>query len=244
MESKGEIYIITCGVNGKQYIGQAVCFKRRKNTLVRNGTEGRYKIHVAAARRKDNRCCAISSAMQKYGVHNFSVKTLLICDKCQLDYYETKYIRQHETMAPKGYNLRTGGCTAKFSEASRKKLSESMTGAKNNRYGTKHTQATLELMAKAKAGKVLSEETKKRISVSKRKEANSDLPMYIYNYSSRGKLGYHIKHHAGLKLIRITHKCFTVKPTKEENLLLALEYLHVLDKLLDDSRCAPVSDKH
>lgn len=55
------------------------------------------------------------------------IETLLECNDSDLDYYECKFIDQYRTLAPHGYNLKTGGLTNQgFSDESRRKISESL----------------------------------------------------------------------------------------------------------------------
>ena len=128
----GEIYKITCNITNKSYIGQAV-----SNYVSgrEHGTEHRWKIHVWDSKREKPRCKALASAIVKYGEHNFTVRTILICDESQLNYFEMKY----NTLAPNGYNLRQGGGSrGRMSEYSRNLISIAKSSKNHHMYGKKY----------------------------------------------------------------------------------------------------------
>lgn len=226
MENKGEIYLITCNINNKRYIGQAICFIKTKNYLRLHGTEGRWKKHIAEALSKDNnRCKALNSAIRKYGVHNFSIKTILICDIKQLNYYEFKYIRQYNTQCPYGYNIRCGGGSkGKQSEETIEKIRIAKSGINNHMYGKHHTNTSKAKISSSNTGKVRTVDHRKAMSAIKgRKPEFQNLPMYIY-YVKKDKFeGYVIKHHPKLTL---TKKSFTsTKYSLDQKLQMAIKYI-------------------
>jgi group I intron endonuclease len=89
----GCIYMATCTVNGKKYIGQTWHFERRKNE-----------------HRWGRKAYAFSSALRKYGAASFTWKILLdgILIQEELNAAEAALIRRHRTLAPHGYNLLAG----------------------------------------------------------------------------------------------------------------------------------------
>lgn len=99
----GYIYSITNKANGKQYIGQTT------------GTVGRrWQAHCSAARGEARE--PIACAIRKYGEDSFTVIQVLQANsQDQLDEEESVHIRDYGTLAPKGYNLESGG-RAKFTE--------------------------------------------------------------------------------------------------------------------------------
>jgi len=129
------VYLITNLINGKRYIGQT------NRPLAR-----RWSQHCSSSG-----CCALSSAIRKYGKENFSMEILFDVPTRELaDEFEKAYIERYHTMVPNGYNLKTGGDVPVYSEESRRKMSASGKGRISSRKGV-----------------VLSEETKRKISESK-----------------------------------------------------------------------------
>ena len=111
---KGFIYKITNSVNGKIYIGKT--FKT---------PELRFRVHSRGY-------FAISRAIKKYGLSNFTLSVIDNADNpAELSCKETMWIELFGSFGPRGYNLTVGGegvLGLKFSEESRKKLSESHRG--------------------------------------------------------------------------------------------------------------------
>jgi len=100
------VYCLTNKINGKKYIGKTIDYEKRM---------GEHKRDF----RKYNRL--ISRAINKYGWENFD-KEVIECvnvadDLCEL---EKKYIKEHNTLHPNGYNLTEGGEGGVLSEESRK----------------------------------------------------------------------------------------------------------------------------
>lgn len=97
---KGFIYIIKNTVNNKVYIGQTrTSVNQRWSEHLRHANYGNY---------------VINRAMRKYGIKNFYVETLEICDLDILDEREIYYIDLYDsTNKDKGYNVSIGGKTPK-----------------------------------------------------------------------------------------------------------------------------------
>lgn len=111
------IYKITNNINGKIYIGQTV------QTLKR-----RFTAHAT----KKSSISAITSAIQKYGRDNFSYITLAEYNTLtDLNEAEKYYIYLYNSLAPNGYNLRTGGGNYAVCDITRKRLSDSHKGQKS-----------------------------------------------------------------------------------------------------------------
>lgn len=97
----GFIYIIKNTINSKVYIGQT-----------RTSVEQRWKEHLRHAQYGDQ---VINRAMKKYGINNFYIETLEICNIQLLDYREMYYIDLYDsTDKSKGYNVSIGGNTPRF----------------------------------------------------------------------------------------------------------------------------------
>lgn len=128
------VYLIRDRVNGKCYVGQT------RRTL-----EQRFKAHVRVVG-KSNACKALSDAMAKHGVENFTIELLCVCEsQAALDQAEVRLIAEHGTFAPGGYNLTRGG------------------GGKS---GYKHRPESIERTVAAHRGKPLTEEHKRKVSMS------------------------------------------------------------------------------
>jgi len=154
------VYKLTNRINGKGYVGQTT------QTL-----SDRLKAHKCL---KTNKCPYLKNAIQKYGFDNFYVNVLsLASSKDELDGLEQKFIKEHDTMHPNGYNLRSGGQQGgPMSEESRKKLSESSKGRKHTQE-TKDKLSTLFSGSKHPMfGKHHSDETKKKLSAINRGSNN------------------------------------------------------------------------
>lgn len=231
-----EIYIITCSETNKRYVGQARCFK--KNNGIYFGTQGRFKSHIYSALRGDG-TSALHSAMNKYGIRNFSVKTIKICPIRQADYYETKYIRQYNTQSPNGYNIKAGGLSSKWSDDARKALSEKFMGEKNVRFGVKLSDEVKAKIGKGNTGKVRAEKVKHSMSEDRKylKPENIGLPKYIYHYIDNcNKIeGYKIFKHPAIPYK--TRVLFVSKSlTMEEKLQQAINHVEILNNRLKESQ--------
>lgn len=134
------IYKISNLINGKNYIGQTIHsleqrFRKHKNTKIGG--------------------MIISKAIKKYGVENFRIEQLEICEsQDELNEAECKWIEFYQSQAPNGYNIRGGGgARGKMAESSKAKMR-----------GRKLSPETIENMKKAKQN--MSEETRLKMSKS------------------------------------------------------------------------------
>lgn len=128
------VYLIRNKVSGKCYVGQT------RRTL-----QQRFNSHKKVVGRS-NACKALSDAMARHGVDNFSIEVLHRCSSQEeMDRMEIQFIAKLKTFAPGGYNLTLGG------------------GGKS---GYKHSAESVEKMAASHRGKPLTEEHKKKVSES------------------------------------------------------------------------------
>lgn len=214
LNGKGEIYIITCTYNNKRYIGQARCYiKPAKGKPLKHGTEGRWKQHLNAAKKRPQKgSTALYNAMNKYGSNSFTIKTLHVCDEKHLNYFEAKYIRQYNTLTPHGYNLKAGGSSARWTDDVKLKMSATKKGVpKPIGYST--------LMRNIKRSN---------------KVENLTLPEYLYHYkdASKGVEGYRVLNHPVLP-----NKVFVDRTLSMDNkLCLAKEYLKTASTYRDEDR--------
>lgn len=93
----GKIYKLTSPA-GKSYIGQTI-----------RDLNHRLKQHEYSVNYEKCGCFAIKAAIKKYGFINFIVEILIECPNDELDYWEVKFIDEHNTLSPNGYNLTKGG---------------------------------------------------------------------------------------------------------------------------------------
>lgn len=137
----GRIYVITCSVNGKQYVGQT------KNTVAL-----RWRYHIYRAK-LDLR--VIYCAIRKYGINCFSVEEIDTAESLtELNTKEIFHVSRLNTLVPNGYNLTGGGEGKIISELTREKLSKTS-------FGRRHTQKAKDLISLANKGKKHTEETRK-----------------------------------------------------------------------------------
>lgn len=93
------IYKITNDVNGHAYIGQAV------DVFVR------WRQHFNEAYNPESNAYDgyFYRAIRKYGIENFSMKVLEICEPIELNEKEIFYIKKFGTYKDHGYNMTVGG---------------------------------------------------------------------------------------------------------------------------------------
>ena len=209
MAKHGFIYKIT-SPSQKSYIGQTVEYSGKG---YKKGIEGRWKEHVSSARSKRPSCPYLARAINKYGSENFTITKLMKTTLDRLDLFEELYIKVHNTLAPNGYNLQTGGTFTKHSEASRKKLSDSL-------------KKMLENPEKRKIWSLAKLGIRQREKRKCKKKWNQKLPKYIYYRESHGGKyqRYVVEHPNGTKSFGRKTNCL------EKNLVLAKKYLASIDK--------------
>lgn len=124
-----EIYLITNRINGKQYVG-----------MTTRGYNLRFEEHLRQAK-TDKYKIGLHGAIKKYGACQFDVSLIdtanSIEDLCEK---EIHLINQFNTMAPNGYNLKSGG------------------------YDGFYAYNVLTNMSRKSSGKVISAETRAKIS--------------------------------------------------------------------------------
>ena len=109
----GLIYMIRNDINGKIYFGQTtIAFKRRYSS----GIENTHNKHL-------------SNSIKKYGIENFTI--IEEFDKAhslkELNKLEEMYIKMWNTTDRKcGYNKKHGGDNKKYTEESKRKISDSL----------------------------------------------------------------------------------------------------------------------
>lgn len=183
---KYTVYLRTNLINGKQYVGQTKNFKEREKV---------WKCFKAKYAGK-----LINSARNKYGTDSFETTILKECEtQEELNKWEAYYINELNTKVPNGYNLTDGGEGSKGYK---------MPDEQKEKLKGKHISPPTEFKKGNKpwnTGKHLSEETKNKISESKKGlMAGENNPMYgrsrkeekyaklrakkVYQYTLDGKL--------------------------------------------------------
>ena len=165
----GTIYLVTNNLNGKQYVGQTIVAGNK----VGHGT-------------------LMTRAYRKHGKENFTYEAICsnIDNKAFLNFAERFWIKVFSSRVPNGYNIDHGGSSKdKVSDETRKKLSIANTGKKHTAESkAKMAEAQLkrpkeiyavvaeklkgrkrpahigEAVKLAHTGKVVSEETKAKLS--------------------------------------------------------------------------------
>lgn len=113
----GVIYLRTNTINGMQYVGQTRNLVKREYDW--KCTKSKYSSQLLIIDR------------DKFGIENFSLDILKECDDSELDKWEMYFIKEFDTIYPKGYNENDGGTSGfHHSEHTKHKISDSEKGRK------------------------------------------------------------------------------------------------------------------
>lgn len=142
-----DIYLITNKLNGKKYVGKTSRGYKKRFYEHCNGVEfGTYSY--------------ISNAIRKYGKENFEVELIKQVPESEWKYWETYYIKKFQTLyTQNGYNITKGGDDNPMNDPEIRK---------------KHLNAVrnperLKRVSEKLKGRVISEETRKKISENNRR---------------------------------------------------------------------------
>ena len=186
-EDSGVIYLITNKINGKQYIGQAVCYSSNRPW----GSWRRWQAHVKNAKNNRCECRVLENAIRKYGENNFVVNDVLECGRHELNKFEREYIEEYNTLVPNGYNLMSGGGNGRVhSLSTRERMSMTRTGKRHKyitrqKIGLSNKGLVVDKIGRSNIGmasKYRNMSTSNRQSLEKAlsEVGISHLPMYIY----------------------------------------------------------------
>lgn len=161
----GRVYLITNKVNGKVYVGQTTRFLKNR---LRNHISHAYAHLSGKYKGQDT---PLFRAIRKYGKESFIIDVICSCSsKEELDLMEDLYIAILGGMDKRtGYNVRRGGSNGKMSE-------EVKLFCGSTHLGRKHTSEARQKMSVAMKESIalnprppVSEETRKKMSVSQKK---------------------------------------------------------------------------
>ena len=156
--------------SGKSYIGQTKDY------------DTRCKQHQTTSG-----CKAFSAAIKKYGWDNFIHEMLVEhITEDEANTLEVFYINEHNTLYPLGYNLKTGGDAGRHTDITKARMSES---AKNKPPISDETRAKLCIAQKGKGkGRKLSNETKAKLSIARRRRVISDITKAKISVAHKGRI--------------------------------------------------------
>lgn len=181
------IYRITNTINGKCYIGQSIDIHKRF-------------IHHTSESRHQRQHMAISKAIQKYWKDAFCFEILVKCTIDELNDKERYFVEKYNSVAPNGYNMRSGGDIrgCYVSEEAKRNMSKARTGMKlspsaveNIRkasIGRKQPRESVERTRLANIGRIVSNETRLKMSISaKNKPKATEQTRLKLSLANKGK---------------------------------------------------------
>jgi group I intron endonuclease len=174
----------------------------------RYSIEKRWREHkYDAFDNKKDHCKLLNRAIRKHGFDYFKIECIRECSVLELDELEEHYISSYMTLKPYGYNLKKGGSSSL------------------------HTEETKAKIKKTLQGKCKSSKMKKRLSETKKKHIESDLPCYVIHIrKDKEVIGYRISGHPmqNSSEKRFASMSLSLEQKKEN----ALDYLQFLERLI------------
>lgn len=214
---KGDIYIVTCNVTNKSYIGQA------RQYITKNkqswGYEKRWLRHIYEAdKNKKGKNQLIHQMIREHGKDSFELKRITECDVHEMDKLEKQYIKEYNTIHPNGYNMTSGG----QGETTHAEIT-------NEKKKVKRREFTEEVKLNMRIGQI-----GKKFDVTRRKEDTQNLPKYIMKLIRKGKhVGYRVQFNNGIEKKQLIEKNFQNSNNLESALSRAKEYLKDIQEEFD-----------
>lgn len=144
----GNIYKVTNLINGKIYIGQTI-----------HSIEERWNAHCFRSH-LDSHYSLFHNAIKKYGKENFKLELVDTADSFEeLNEKEIFYIKKYNSLTPNGYNMAEGGQGTKGMDP----------GYHNGMFGKSQSDKQKEVARNYMKNRIISEETKKKMSESAKK---------------------------------------------------------------------------
>lgn len=155
-ELSSGIYQIRNLMNGKKYIGSAVCFRQR------------WYVHKSSLRKNKHHSPHLQAAWNKHGEENFAFEIILECEVEELIDYEQLCL---DDECPE-YNIcRIAGSMLghKFSEEAKKRMSIARTGEKRKPLSEEHKQKLRE----RNTGKIMPDDVRAKVAEAGRGRTHS-----------------------------------------------------------------------
>ena len=198
---QGIIYKLT-SPSKKCYIGQTI-----------QSLERRLSIHKSEKRNRP-----LANAIKKYGINNFKIEILELCNENIISNRECHWIAAINCKTPNGYNLSDGGERGprgyKMTAEQKAKISKALKGKKRSK-------EFCEKMSKAHKGKTVSEES--RIKIGQTAKKVWERPGYKdkmrkshqgYKHSEETKQKMSKAHEGNKNRLGIKHKPETIEKMK------------------------------
>lgn len=215
--NKGDIYIVTCTVTNKSYVGQARKYVTKNKQSW--GYEKRWLRHIYEAKiNKKGKNQLLHQMIREHGKDAFELNKITECDIKDMDKLEKQYIQEYNTMHPNGYNMTSGG----QGETTHAEIA-------NEKKKVKRREFTEEVKLNMRIGQI-----GKKFDVTRRKEDCQDLPKYIMKLIRKGKhVGYRVQFNNGIEKKQLIEKNFQNSNDLENALERAKEHVKVLQEEFD-----------
>jgi group I intron endonuclease len=173
------LYKILNKNTGKAYIGQTI-----------NKPEIRFNYHTSRLKKGTHDNEYLQRSFNKHGIDSFMFYTILKTDDLEsLNLYEEQFIKiLRATDRNFGYNIRPGGANSKLSEEHKRKIGLAGIGRKQSEAQKKATSERNKgnTWATVTKGKIVSEESKKKMSESAKLRGNDNLKKRCMVYMDNG----------------------------------------------------------